>query len=448
MIEHLRPPPSACLQAPLLKWVASLPHDEGALTLDLNGRGASDKVIAALAKWPGLASVQHLDLSGNRFTGDALPALLDVVAPRLKTLNLSKNPRLREQGFATIADQRWPALEVLRVRFTKLRKGLAALEKLDAPQLEVLDAYDAGFGAAGAIALASSTILPQLKVLDFENGDPGQSGFTALKRVLPTTAIEQLGLGRRVLDKDLLEALLDGPIKDSLRALSIENDDPATLAPLAGMRLESLKAGAGTFHRLPELPHLRRLQRSYTGGMIVGPLPAALLEQLEVLQCTFSDEHCGLADLARSTKLRVFAVQGGSATGLDALKHARFLPYLEAAVINVARAGSDRNKILGEFFARAESLHTLELHSFWDQDETVLRSAGHLDIERVVTTEGQLERWGDDVVNSSPILQRAAQVFVSVEGTMKADLRKTFGSRVRLRCGEPIDVLAGLDYIR
>jgi uncharacterized protein (TIGR02996 family) len=155
-----------------------------------SGRYREDPVLeatdmATLAKWPGLARLRKLNLSGNYVGGRGLRALLR--SPHASGL---KELRLRDNGLTDRAMQ----------EFRSAQSGL---------QLDLLDLGENFAGDVGASDLALATCLGELKVLELDSCEIKSSGARWLVYATFASSLRRLNVNHNSFGPEGLYRLLD-----------------------------------------------------------------------------------------------------------------------------------------------------------------------------------------------------------------------------------------------
>jgi Ran GTPase-activating protein (RanGAP) involved in mRNA processing and transport len=119
-------------------------------------------------------------------------ALAGFAMPALAALLLDEN-MIRDDGAVALARARWPKLESLRLDHNGIGDaGAAALAEMKSPLIE-LNLSNNYIKAAGARALAESTVLTTLLRLNLESNQLGVEGVTALADGKGLPALNELG---------------------------------------------------------------------------------------------------------------------------------------------------------------------------------------------------------------------------------------------------------------
>jgi len=153
----------------------------GFTSLDLSYNRLGPKGVAALASSPHATSLRRLNLVANKVTAEGMRHLARLSA--LEHLDLSGG-QIGDEGLAALAES--PVIQTLR----RLRVvgcgigpvGVEALAAVGPTRLEELDLMDNPVGDRGAIALAGSPVVAQVRILGLTRADIGDEGAVALAK--------------------------------------------------------------------------------------------------------------------------------------------------------------------------------------------------------------------------------------------------------------------------
>ncbi len=183
--------------------------------------------LEALARWPGLARLRSLNLSGNSAGRSGLGALLQSkYLSGLKELILQENDGLdaeamQEFGIAHSALQ----LDVLDLGLNVLRNGGAAA-LATAPclrELKVLAIDRCEIHTAGAYELSGASFLGSLRLLNVDHNSFGPDGLRALLETKPQH-LHTLGMVNNDLGDEGASHLAESPASDALLELDLRQN--------------------------------------------------------------------------------------------------------------------------------------------------------------------------------------------------------------------------------
>jgi uncharacterized protein (TIGR02996 family) len=287
-----------------------------------------DRLAAAVAAVPGLASLRELSLSGARMTDEGARALAASPLRKLRNLDLWWN-WMTAEGWKTLVNSPIAdTLEELRLssEYSEEREGaghaypgnkgaaaLAASSRL--ARVRVLALENCRLGKVGLTALATSPHLTALEELAFSNNDWTDQTLQALVGVNPFPKLRQLHLGINQLGEGAMRLLAQSPVCAHLTGLRLganRIDDAALAAFLAApdlSRLEYLDLmsnplgddGIKLLARCKKFTGLRMLCLAYiqlTDAAVDALLDASWLDQLDEL-------NLGQTELNKPTQRRL-----------------------------------------------------------------------------------------------------------------------------------------------
>lgn len=231
---------------------ASLRH----LSLRFNAIGHEG--MRALLAAPWIATLQELDLTGNRIDNTELELLAEAPPLALSRLHLSAN-LFCPHGVQMLVDAELP-LEVLSLyRCTVNNDGVRALAACESLRgLQTLILAHTAIDDVGARAIAESPILGQVEVLDLAQNDIGEAGIVALSKA-KMPQLSELDLSGNTVTSAALQAVAASEW-GALRVLE-----------LGGSYLMGGGSGsAEAFAALSEAPALRNLERLGLAGHLCG----------------------------------------------------------------------------------------------------------------------------------------------------------------------------------
>jgi serine/threonine protein kinase/hemoglobin-like flavoprotein len=234
-----------------------------ARSLDLSGRGLTDKDIESLAGCPALSSLrslnladneigpegvnylaqspfvsslEQLDFSNNRIRSKGVEFLTKSThLKRLKSLNLSRN-HLTAGGVESLLRSELP-LRHLDLSDNDLRtEGAEALSRGAIKTLESLVLRGNLFGPDGIAVLAVSSLFDPVRKLDLARNTIGPSGAAALAVSKNLRRLRTLVLGQNNLSRQGMELLLSSSGLETLESLDISSN---SLGPNGAMALAS-----------------------------------------------------------------------------------------------------------------------------------------------------------------------------------------------------------------
>jgi uncharacterized protein (TIGR02996 family) len=248
-----------------------------------HGRYREDPILesadlAALAKWPGMARLRVLNLSGNNIRRRGLRALLR--SPRAGAL---KELRLRDNGLAG----------------KEMQEFGSAMSEL---RLDVLDLGDNLVGDVGTSDLALASCLGQLKVLELDRCELRSSGARWLVNASFIDSLRRLNVSHNSFGPEGLYRLLEKkpPHLHTLHMVATDLGDegaahlaesPASAALLDvdlarnGLRDESARS-LGKSKHLKNLLVLRLSDNEISGGAAAALARSPLGKRLAVLEVT------------------------------------------------------------------------------------------------------------------------------------------------------------------
>jgi uncharacterized protein (TIGR02996 family) len=204
--------------------------------LVLRSSGFDDSAVHELANMR-LARLRHLDLSGNRFGPEGLPALLrSSLLARLRVLRLG-DCDLGPEGVEQLAEVNLPELKELYLDSNELGPdGALALARCSwAQQLEVLDLRSNQVEDEGVQALTASPYLTGLVKLDLGSADVGPESARALANWPGLGQLEALHLWSNWWGDEGVSLLAGAPQANRLRILELYDNriGPAGVRALA-----------------------------------------------------------------------------------------------------------------------------------------------------------------------------------------------------------------------
>ncbi len=272
--------------------------------LKLNNNGLGNKGAVLLARSPLLGQLHSLDLTGNDIGAEGLGALVICPAFNLRSLDLTRNPRLRGEGIQVLAGSAQVAgLQTLvlgemqpwsdNIPLDGDIQTLADSSRL--VSLRTLDlAHNPTMGDQALLPLASTTKLPRLSHLRLSscNVELGsRRGTHAWVEAPLLRRLERLDLDCCSVGPPGIRALAGLPRLDRLRSLDLAHSHDiwstganllaraACLDRLTSLNLSFSGVRDGGARSLAGNPHLANLEVLDLGGNFLGSAGARALLQ-------------------------------------------------------------------------------------------------------------------------------------------------------------------------
>jgi uncharacterized protein (TIGR02996 family) len=201
-------------------WLADAPHLAGLEDLDLSENELTDGAAWVLAGCPRFARLRRLELAGNSLSADGAAALAGSgYLARCDRLGLRGNALHRRPTGAGLGGlTRFACLDV-----SDTRLGPAGLTDLLAganPRVRELDLSATDLGDAGAVVLAESPAVGDLRALHLQSNRIGDAGLAALARSPHLTRLRELDVTHNPVGTLGLRAVLRPGALPALKVLA------------------------------------------------------------------------------------------------------------------------------------------------------------------------------------------------------------------------------------
>ncbi len=399
-----------------------------------------DEGAAVLARSPHLSGLERLTLAMEQIGGEGLCALAGAPWLRsLRQLGLTQNEVGDDALSSFFAEAALENLEVLKLDGAGAEdEAITVLAGRSLGNLRVLELQNNIFGEAGLAALAASTGLPRLNVLDLFGADLKTGSLKPLHDSPLLSRLARLRIhGNNKLDTSDLSGLLGS----------------ASFPALEELELGSVKLGDEGAKMVARAPVLRQLTHlGFTCSGLSGEGVKALvssphLTKLETLNL-FSNKGTSAAAQAIAASstlsgLRQLVLSNNQITdeGVEALAKSANLSRLRSLILRANSLTIKGVKALAEspVLGRLRSLD-LGYQSLQDDAARALASSKTLtNLQSLVLVSNKITGEGARALASSPGLANLAELDLRrnpIDAGAAAVLRSTFGHRVRL--GGPV----------